>query len=230
MIGWDGLKCHGHVLKFRLACQTTWRASVHSHWPQPHFAITPQPTPIVFGHFSLQGHLWVPDHQMQWLLFSTHLILSTTHSCSSLQLGCSLSLPLTSPLVLSLSLSWSSLTNFLIQASFLPTLSSPSAPLVEGSLAWTSHLPSLSIPDLHFHCQLNWSVVSRDSHVPRLKYKPDLPPLLCFFFYFLLNLCYSSFSHLHYKSWKCSQECIRLWIHLVHTMTFSTFVNTCLIN
>lgn len=167
---------------------------------------------------------------MQWLLFSTRLILSTTRSCSSLQLGCSLGLPLTSPLVVSPSLSWSSLTNFLIQASFLPTLSSPSAPIVEGSLAWTSHLPSLSIPDLHFHCQLNQSVVSRDSHVPRLKYKPDLPLLLCFFFYFLLNSWYSSFSHLHYKSWKCSQECIRLWIHLVHTTTFSTFVNTCLIN
>lgn len=156
--------------------------------------------------------------------FSTHLILSTTHSCSSLQLGRSLGLPLTSPLVLSPSLSWSSLSNFLIQASFLPTLSSPSAPLVEDSLAWTSHLPSLSIPDLHFHCQLNRSVVSRDSHVP------DLPLLLCSFFYFLLNSWYSSFSHLHYKSWKCSQEWRRLWIHLVHSTTFSTSVNTRLIN
>lgn len=71
--------------------------------------------------------------------------------------------------------------------SFLPALSCPSAFLVNDSLSWTSSLSSLSIPDLHSHCQLHLSVISRDSNAPCLKYyRLDLPPLFGLFF-FLLN-------------------------------------------
>lgn len=61
------------------------------------------------------------------------------------------------------------------------------------------------------------------------KHKPDLPTLLCCFFYFLFDPWYSSVIHTR-KAENSHMNIRHLWICPVHNRMLCTLITTCLIN